>query len=142
MMVVNNLKKQLSIIALSCSALLALTSPVNAEGYKVGDILYCENEAGVYLSAPDYELLRRETFKFRFKIESNQIIKFGSGLPFDNEEFDIDFWPDLDDDGDTDIPLNAVKGISRFTITSKGRFTYSSSGALIATILTGTCDKF
>ena len=136
------MKKQLSITALTCSALLVLMNPVHAEGYKVGDILYCESEAGAYFYAPDYELIRRKTFKFRFKIESNQIIKFGSGGHFDNEEFDIDFWPDLDGDGDTDIPLIAVKGPGIFNIMNKGRFTYSTSGSIFATILTGTCDKF
>jgi hypothetical protein len=136
------MKKQLSITALTCSALLVLMNPVHAEGYKVGDILYCESETGAYFYAPDYELIRRKTFKFRFKIESNQIIKFGSGVHFDNEEFDIDFWPDLDGDGDTDIPLEAVNGPGRFNIMNKGRFIYSTSGPIFATILTGTCDKF
>ena len=36
--------KKLIITALTFSALLALTNPVNAEGFKVGDVFYCESE--------------------------------------------------------------------------------------------------
>jgi len=43
------MKKQLSITALNCSALLALTNPVNAEGFKVFDVFYCESEAGAFV---------------------------------------------------------------------------------------------
>ena len=135
------MKKQTSIIILTCSVLLAITNPVNAKNHKVGDVFYCESEAGAYVHAPDYELIRWKNFKFRFKIENSQVIKFGSGY-FDNQEFKIDFWPDLDGDGLTDKPLIAVKNAQRFNLMRKGRFNFSRSNSVDAMMMTGTCDKF
>ena len=72
---ITNMKKQTSIIILTCSVLLAITNPVNAKNHKVGDVFYCESEAGAYVHAPDYELIRWKNFKFRFKIENSQVIR-------------------------------------------------------------------
>jgi len=142
MTVVNNLKKQLFITALTCSALLALTSPVNAESYKVGDVLYCEGESGTFVQAPDYELKKWKPFKFKFKINSEREITFGSGGYFNNEKFKLEFWTDVDGDGSPDMTLLAERHTRRFNF-DDGRFAYSSvTPALGASMMTGTCDKF
>ena len=70
--------KQLSIIALICSALLAFTNPVNADEYKVGDVFYCDSEAGAFIEdISNYDLKILTPRKFRFKIENKNLVKFG-----------------------------------------------------------------
>jgi len=49
----NKIKKQLLILALTCSALLTLTNPAIAVNYKVGDVLYCEGESGAFVEKPE-----------------------------------------------------------------------------------------
>ena len=139
------MKKQLSITALTCSALLALTNPVNANmfgGYKVGDVLYCESESGAFVQNPDYKFNKWKPFTFKFKIKSEQEIKFGSGGYFNKEKFKLRFWVDLDGDGRSDMSLKTERYDKRFTL-DDGRFAYSSiTPALGAYMMTGTCDKF
>ena len=141
MMVVSNLKKQLSITALTFSALLALTNPVNAGEYKVGDVLYCESESGAFVQNPDYKFNKWKPFTFKFKIKSEQEIKFGSGGYFNNKKFNLEFWTDVDGDGILDLPLVAKSYARRF-ILHMGRFTYARADSLDASMMTGTCDKF
>ena len=137
-----SMKKQLSITSLACSTLLALTYPVNAEGYKVGDVLYCEGESGAFVQPPDYKFSRWKPFKFKFKINSEKEITFGSGGYFNKEKFKLRFWVDLDGDGRSDMSLKTERYDKRFTL-DDGRFAYSSiSPALGASFMTGTCDKF
>jgi hypothetical protein len=54
--------KHLSITALTCSALLALTNQVNAEGFKVGDV---EFELNCGLPRPESFVLEQNIYKFR-----------------------------------------------------------------------------
>ena len=133
--------KHLSITALTCSALIALTNPVNADNYKVGDVLYCESESGAFVQNPDYKFNKWKPFTFKFKIKSEQEIKFGSEGYFNNKKFNLEFWTDVDGDGILDLPLVAETYARRF-ILHMGRFTYARADSLDASMMTGTCDKF
>ena len=136
--------KHLSIKALTCSALIAFTNPVNANmfgGYKVGDVLYCESESGAFVQAPDYEFKRWITQKFRFKIVSEEIIRFGSSGYLKDSEFKIVDWFDPNEDGILDMYLEAKTYVEYFNLLD-GRFTYSSTSPYDLSMLTGTCDKF
>ena len=136
--------KQLSITALTCSALLAFSNPVNANmygGYKVGDVLYCESDSGAFVQSPDYEFKKWITQKFRFKIESEEIIKFGSNGYFNNSEYKIVNWFDPNEDGILDMYLEAKTYVQYFNLLD-GRFTYSSTSPYDLSMMTGTCDKF
>jgi hypothetical protein len=125
--------KQLSITALTCSALLALTNPVNAEGFKVGDVFYCEVESGAFTQPPNYEFKKWKPFNFKFKIVSRDLIKYGSGGYFDNYETKIGFM-------NTEM-LETNETYGMFSL-FKERFNYGSASSGGSAMMTGTCDKF
>ena len=133
MMEVSNLKKQLSITALTCSALIAFTNPVNAEGFKVGDVFYCEVESGAFAQPPNYEFKKWKPFNFKFKIVSRDLIKYGSGGYFDNYESKIGFM------SAEMLQTNETYGM--FSL-FKERFNYGSASSGGSAMMTGTCDKF
>jgi len=135
MMVVSNLKKQLSITALTCSALLALTSPVNADTIKVGNVYYCEGEHGAFVEGPDYAFSRWKPFKFKFSVVDTKTIRFGSGSYFDGKTFTITNWNNYD------IPLDTVRPRRNFAFNGE-RFHYGSASGFGSSFMTGTCDKF
>ena len=125
--------KQLSITALSCSALIALTNPVNAEGFNVGDVFYCEVESGAFAEPPNFEFTVWKPFNFKFKIVSRNLIKYGSGGYFNNIEAKIGFM--------SNGMLETNETFSVFSL-YKERFNYGSAGVAGSSMMTGTCDKF
>ena len=125
--------KHFSITALTFSALLALNNPVNAEGFKVGDVFYCEVESGAFADTPNFEFTKWKPFNFKFKIVSRDLIKYGSGGYFNNSESKIGFMS-------TDM-LETNQTFSMFSL-NKERFNYGSAGIAGSSMLTGTCDKF
>ena len=136
------MKRLFSIIVITFSATIASSCPIKADIYKVGDVLYCEGESGAFVQPPDYKFSRWKPFKFKFKINSEQEITFGSGGYFNKEKFKLRFWVDLDGDGRSDMSLKTERYDKRFTL-DDGRFAYSSiTPALGASFMTGTCDKF
>lgn len=130
------MKKQLSITALTCSALLALTNQVSAEDYKVGDVFYCESEAGAFVeSSSSYELKKSSQEKFKFKIENKSLVKFDTADWLVDPEYVLEFYlkrPDL---------LMAKNEYSSFFM-AFGRFNFTMSHFGFARLMTGTCDKF
>ena len=130
------MKKQLSIAALTCSALLALTNQVSAEDYKVGDVFYCESEAGAFVeSSSSYELKKSSQEKFKFKIENKSLVKFDTADWLVDPEYVLEFYlkrPDL---------LMAKNEYSSFFM-AFGRFNFTMSHFGFARLMTGTCDKF
>ena len=127
--------KHLSISALTCSALVARTNPVNAEGFKVGDVFYCESEAGAFVEeSSGFELKKWISQKFRLKIENEKLIKFGSVDWLAETNFKIDFLSELD-------MLVADNGFGSLYMVSE-RFNLSQSNFAGAYMMTGTCDKF
>ena len=140
---VNNMKKQLSIIALTCSALLALISPVKAEkwSWSVGEVYYCESESGTFAKKDsDWEFIRWRPFKFRFKIEGNGDylkIKFGKGSYFDGFTFDIE----KTSYGYPSGYLEASTLGMTFLLIGE-RFKYVDISGYEVSMMTGTCDKF
>ena len=138
MMVVSNLKKKLSIIALTCSALLALTNPVNADEYKVGDVFYCDSEAGAFIEdISNYDLKILTPRKFRFKIENKNLVKFGKVSWLLETEFKIDFLP-----SSPSYDMLVADNMYGYLYMSKGRFNLTQSTFVGAYMMTGTCDKF
>ena len=127
--------KQLSITALTCSALLALTNPVNAEGFKVGDVFYCESEVGAFAERwSDYDLKILENQKFSFKIENKSLAKFGEAGWLFKTEFRIDFL--------SDMGVLIADNDFGYLYMSDGRFNLSQSTGAGVYMVTGTCDKF
>ena len=137
------MEKQLSITVLTCSALLALTNPVNAEkwSWSVGDVYYCESESGAFTRKDsDWELTRWRPFKFRFKIEGNDDylkIRFGEGGYFSGFAFDIEktFY------GYPSGYLEASTLGMTFLLIGE-RFKYVDISEFEVSMMTGTCDKF
>jgi hypothetical protein len=115
------------------SALLNLSNPANADDYKIGDVLYCEMESGAFANEPDYEFTKWKSFKFKFKIVNNNLIKFGSGGYFDGAEYKIGFLNSKLIYTDDDFGM--------FSLT-KGRFNYANANVLGTAMLTGICDEF
>ena len=127
--------KKLIITALTFSALLALTNPVNAEGFKVGDVFYCESEVGAFAEeSSGFELKKWISQKFRLKIENEKLIKFGSVDWLAETNFKMDFLSDLD-------MLAADNGFGSLYVIDE-RFNLSQSNFAGVYMMTGTCDKF
>jgi len=131
----NKIKKQLLILALTCSALLTLTNPAIAVNYKVGDVLYCEGESGAFVEKPEFKFTKWSMFNFKFKILNKSIIKFGSGGHFSDSEYKIQFLA-----GDLLEAYDFDSG-SVFNL-YQGRFTHGSANVIAASMMTGRCDKF
>tara|TARA_R110002153_G_scaffold8523_1_gene36545 strand:+ start:653 stop:1045 length:393 start_codon:yes stop_codon:yes gene_type:complete len=130
------MKKHFSITALTCSALLALTNPVNANTYKVGDVFYCESESGAFVEErSDWNFGRWAPFKFKFKIESLKLIKFGSSGWFDSMEHEIKHLSIIRE------ALAAGDDYGKLFLLN-GRFNYSNTSFDQLFMMTGTCDKF
>jgi len=125
--------KHLSITALTCSALIALTNPVKADRFNVGDVFYCESESGAFAQPPNFEFTKWKPFNFKFKIVSRDLIRYGSGGYFNNSESKIGFMS-------TDM-LETDDTFSMFSLV-KERFNYAIAGISGSSMLTGTCDKF
>ena len=127
--------KKLIITALTCSALLALTNPVNAEDFKVGDVFYCASEAGAFVeTSSNYELKKSSQEKFKFKIKNKSLVKFDTTDWLVDPEFVLEFYlqrPDL---------LMAKNEYSSFFM-AYGRFNFTMSHFGFARLMTGTCAK-
>ena len=130
------MKKQISMTALICSALFAFSNPVNAEGFKVGDVFYCVSEAGSFVeSSSSYELKKSSQEQFKFKIENKSLVKFDTADWLVDPEYVLEFYlqrPDL---------LMAKNEYSSFFM-AYGRFNFTMSHFGFARLMTGTCDKF
>ena len=130
--------KQLSITALTCSALLALINPVTAQEWRwsVGEVYYCESESGAFAQdKSDWKFTRWTPMKFRFKIDGYgdyKNIKFGEGGYFDGFYLDIA------------KASSYLKGSSLgFTfLLNRERFKFTEINADGVAMMTGTCDKF
>ena len=135
------MKKQLSITALSCSALLAFTNPVNAEEWRwsLGEVYYCESESGAFAQdKSDWKFTRWTPIKFRFKIDGYgdyKNIKFGEGGYFDGFYLDI---------VKASYGTSYLKGSSlgMTFLLNRERFKFTEINADNVAMMTGTCDKF
>ena len=64
------MKKYISMTLITCSALFAFSNPISAGEYRVGDVFYCESEAGGFLSTlTNWQHKHWKPFKFKYQIK-------------------------------------------------------------------------
>ena len=134
--------RHLSITALTCSALIALTNPVKAEewSWNFSDVYYCESESGAFVQEEkDWKFTKWTPQRFKFKIErigDYRYLKFGKGGYLDKTTLDIS---DINFEGDSYL---SAGNFGRNFLLNGGRFKYVELNAWLASMMTGTCDKF
>jgi hypothetical protein len=114
--------------------LFAFSNPVSAGEYRVGDVFYCESEAGGFLSTlTNWQHKHWKPFKFKYQIKSDETIQFGTDPYFENAVYNIGMM--------IGEALIATSTYAKFDI-ALGRFVFTSNNGLSGGVMTGTCDKF
>ena len=149
--------KQLSITALTCSALLALTNPVNAgdtiisgKPIEVNNVFYCKVDTGVFTDVfTKWKIKSLGKINFKFQLKQDDQNNIEPYIQFVGDDYFDDVFMNAEDYkimrekyGIKDnLKGKAVEGTFHFS-TIAGRFTYVENSGTSAAMMTGTCDKF
>ena len=118
--------------------LMTIGSQVGAEGFKEGDVFFCEIENGSQaMGVFDWVTVPYGAGdKFKFTITDNKLKFLGTSGWF--------FEAILHFDGSIKYneTIDAYDPQRIFILTNKGRFTSSLANEFQAGFITGTCDKF
>ena len=151
------MKKQLSITALTCSALLALTNPVKAEDtiisgkpIDVNSVFYCKVDTGVFtdvFTKWKIKSLGKINFKFQVKQDdqnnSEPYIHFVGDYFFEDVFMNAEDYKIMQERYGIKDTLKGKSAEGNFHFSTKdGRFTYVENSIISAAMMTGTCDKF